>query len=109
MVESSSAVRSYALSEERFDRIETGLNKLTVLLEDTRDQVRLLAEGFASTNDRLASTNDRLDRFEQNVNVRFDSINGRLDRFEQNVNVRFDRIETVLTKHDARIATLETR
>jgi flagellin-like hook-associated protein FlgL len=114
------------MSAERFDRIEAGLNKLAILHEETRDQVKLIAEGFAATNDRLDAMNDRLDATNDRLdatndrigatidrldatNGRIDSTNNRIDRFERNVNVRFDRIETLLTKHDTRITALEKR
>ena len=121
------------MSEERFDRIDAGLSRLAILYEETRDQVKLIAEGLAFTNERLDATNERLDATNGRLaatndrlaatndrlaatNERLDATNGRLDstnghivRFERHVDLRFDRIETLLAKHDERITALEKR
>jgi septal ring factor EnvC (AmiA/AmiB activator) len=114
------------MSEERFDRIDAGLSKLAILYEETRDHVKLIAEGLAVTNQRLEATNQRLEATNQRLDAtnqrldatnqrldatdqRVDSIDGRIIRFERNVNLRFDRIETLLSKHDERITALGKR
>ena len=86
------------MSEERFDRIDAGLKKLTILHEETRDRVKLIAEG-------LGSTNERIDRLEDRMDKRFDGVYKRFDGVDQ----RLHRIETLLTRHDGRIAALEAR
>jgi hypothetical protein len=39
--------------EERFDRLEANVHKLIVLVERTRDDVRLAADGVMQVNERL--------------------------------------------------------
>jgi archaellum component FlaC len=122
MVESSSAFGSAGMSEERFDRIDaaltglsgavSGLNarvtgldakvtglagavaKLTVLHEETRGHVRVIAEGFVVTNERIDSVDKRL---------------GSMDKRLDSVDHRLLRIETSLTNHDTRISAVKKR
>ena len=82
------------MSKERFDKIDEALSKLTLLHKETRDHVRVIAEGFMATNERLDSVDGRLD----SVDTRLGSVDHRLLR-----------IETLLTKHDTRISSLEKR
>jgi len=82
------------MSEERFDRIDAGLNRLTILHEETRTQVKLIAEGLVGTNERIDSMDHRLD-----------SMDHRLDSMDQHLL----RMETLLTRHDTRITALEKR
>jgi hypothetical protein len=86
------------MSEERFDRIDAGLKKLTVLHEETRDRVKLLAEG-------VGATNERIDRLKNRMDERFDDVDRRFDGIDQ----RLHRMETSLTRHDTGLTALEKR
>lgn len=125
------------MSEERFDRIEAALTKLTdlhedtharvvqldgrvaeltanqeamredlhkqtILHEDTRDRVRLIAEAVDDSKDRVG-------RVETEMLRRFDTVERRFMR----IDARFDRVEIALRTtselHGARLEALEEK
>ena len=102
------------MSEERFDRIDAGLRKLSVLHEETRDRVKLIAEGLGATNERIVRLEGRMNERFDGVDRRFDGVDHCLHRVEQrlhSVEQRLLSVESTMgalfPKHDARITALE--
>jgi hypothetical protein len=79
--------------DDRFRSIDDRFNQLTILNEETRDRLKLVAEG-------VYATNERIDRLEHRVDERFDRVDRRLDHVEATM-------RTMFAQHDARIAALE--
>jgi len=59
--------RRFGQIDQRFDALEGRLTKVEVSLEALRDDVRLLAEG-------LSTTNQRLDRYHQDHEIRIKAL-----------------------------------
>ena len=90
------------MSEERFDRIDATLSKLTILHEDTRVQVRLIAEG-------LVATNERMDRGFTGLRADIQETNTKLDTFIRAKSVHDRQSRQRLDDHERRIITVEKR
>jgi hypothetical protein len=104
----------FARMDERMGALEERLTRSEVLWESMRDDLRRMAEG-------VVAVNERLDRFQAEVNARFAEMNARmdemnarmddLDRRTGRIEVRFDRFAvdfgTVRLDHGARIEALE--
>jgi predicted nuclease with TOPRIM domain len=74
------------------------IRELGVLLEEVADEVRTVAEG-------VELTNERLDRFEKNVDERFD----RVDERFKSVDERFDRVDERFKSVDERFDRVDER
>ncbi len=53
---------------QRLERVETAVNKVTTLLEDARDSIKKAAEGFQATLDRIETD---LGELNKKVDVKF--------------------------------------
>jgi hypothetical protein len=62
--------RKFGRIDERFDAVEGRLTKVEVNLEFLRDDVRILSEG-------LTATNERLDRYHEDHEVRIRALEAR--------------------------------
>ncbi len=86
-------VRARILTRELLRLPET-VAQLARLQQETAERLASFqqetAEQFARTNERLDSTNEHLDSFQQQTNERLDSTNEHLDSFQQQTNERLD-------------------
>jgi archaellum component FlaC len=81
--------------DKRFDAVDAHFERLDASVETLKVKHEAMIEQFKKVSEGVGATNDRLDRFERQVNKRFDTLT---------VDVRM-----VLDNHEARIHDLEQR
>ena len=83
-----------------FNNVDARFDKLTVLHEETRDRVKLVAES-------VDATNERIDRLENRMDERFDGVDRRFDGVDQRLHRVDTTMRTTFAQHHARITALE--
>ena len=83
-----------------------------VLFEDVRSELKIVAEGHGLLVGRLDRVEGRLDKVEgrlDNIEGKLTQHDGRFDRIEGQLGQLQKQVVSVLTDHESRLKTLETK